>query len=92
MKIPKFEVIGHGPRKWRISIDVLPLSAFQTAFRDTFRESGAGPLPYAFWRDTDRKIFIRADLRLPQQWNKLKHELRHVFVDWLDWVYPDPGD
>ena len=92
MRLPAFETIGHGRRKWRVEIVVLPLSAFQSTYRETFNEPARGPLPYAFWRDTDRKVFIRADLKPSQQLRKMKHELTHVWVDWLDLAYPDPED
>lgn len=91
MRLPGFEVIGHGRRKWRVEIIVLNLSAFQSAYRETFVDA-KGALPYAFFRDTDRKVFIRADLKFATQVRKMKHELSHVWIDWLDLAYPDPED
>lgn len=91
MRLPAFEVIGHGRRKWRVGVTVLPLSAFKAEVGRTFGESG-GRLPVAFWRDADRGIFLRLDRTPAQRMRDLKHELVHAVNDWLESAYPDPKD
>lgn len=78
MRLPKFEVIGHGRRKWRVGVSVLPLSAFKTEVGRTFGES-AGRLPVAFWRDSDRTLVLRLDRSPSQRVRDLKHEIQHAF-------------
>ncbi len=41
MRLPAFETIGHGRRKWRVGVSVLPLSAFKAAVIRSFGDSGA---------------------------------------------------
>lgn len=91
MRLPAFEVIGHGRRKWRIGVTVLPLSAFKAEVGRTFGDAG-GRLPVAFWRDSDRGIFLRLDRTPAQRMRDLKHELVHAVNDWLEAAYPDPKD
>ncbi len=91
MRLPSFETIGHGARRWRLKVEVLPLSAFKVAVGQTFG-SAAGRLPVAFWRDTDRTVFLRMDRRPAQRVRDLKHEMHHVLTDWLEAAYPDPED
>lgn len=91
MRLPAFEVIGHGRRKWRLSVAVLPLSAFKAEVGRTFGD-GRGRLPVAFWRDSDKTLVLRLDRSPAQRVRDLRHELHHAFVDWLEAAYPDPGD
>lgn len=92
MRLPAFETIGHGRRKWRVSVAVLPLSAFKAAVIRTFGESG-GRLPAAFWSGgIDRGIYLRLDRTPAQRVRDLKHELIHAVNDWLEAAYPDPED
>lgn len=89
MRLPAFETLGHGRRKWRVGVSVLPLSAFKAEVGRTFGD-GSGRLPVAFWRDSDRTLVLRLDRTQAQRVRDLKHEIQHAFIDWLESAYPDP--
>lgn len=90
LRLPSFEVIGHGRRKWRLDIQVLPLSAFKAAHDATFG-AGGGRLAAAFW-DGKRGICLRLDRTPNQRVRDLRHELIHALNDWIEAAYPDPED
>lgn len=89
-RLPKFETLGHGPRKWRLAISVLPLSAFKAEVGNTFGDA-SGRLPVAFWRCSDRTVFLRLDRTPEQRVRDLRHEIQHALIDWMEEAYPDPG-
>lgn len=92
MTLPRTIIMGSGRRRWRLHIQLLPLSDFLAAYQRVTREKPQAPLDRALWSPAEHTIYLRADRTAEQQLLDLKHELDHAYVDWRDMTFPDSRD